>query len=62
MNEDVHFVLRDDECKWVAFDDLTPDELDRAAWRNDAFSQYFDGMQIIVETLGIDDGIWDEEE
>jgi hypothetical protein len=62
MNEDVQLVIRNDECLWVAFDELTPDELDQAAWRNDAFSQYLDGMKYVVTALGIDDGIWDEEE
>ena len=62
MNEEVQLVIRNDECRWVAFDELTPEELDQRAWRNDAFSQYLDGMKYVVTVLGIDDGIWDEEE
>lgn len=62
MNEDVQFVIRNDECIWVAFDDLDDEELRQAAWRNNAFSQYFDGMRIIVEALGIDDGMYEDEE
>lgn len=62
MNEELQLVVRNDECIWLAFDDLNDEEVEQAAWRNDAFSQYLDGMKHIVETLGIADGRWTEDE